>query len=192
MDKYENNHDKYKKILFEHSKEKNDIMKCLKEWKFVMYFERDEYNCYDIEYFDDDNPHCICGKQIYHIYVIKNIITNKYLVNGSECINKIFKNEKLANDVMIYNNFLKVTEKMKKKMNSELIKHKNKIIVLFDKEKEKNDNFIKKLNHETIKFGKYKDEPYSNINKSYLKWYESNKNDDFNNKILNDMVKFFL
>ena len=87
--------EKYRNVIFRYSEEKKKFKIAMKEWKFSSYYEAD----------DNEDEHCICGKNIHHVYLIKNIKSKKILINGSDCIHKLDDESELKEEVKIFEKF---------------------------------------------------------------------------------------
>ncbi|MET0570954.1 MAG: hypothetical protein ABWZ79_05975, partial [Pedobacter agri] len=192
----------------------------------------------DIPYFDRSDTRCVCTQSIKHIYYIRNITNNNFLVTGSECINKLhdtcilkisFKEhelnekmlkkiekqinktsddlceradkiksamyQKLEDEINDYNDSLdeaknnirnlKHFENLFNSMSNKLLlQYNEKTKQIFNQSAYKTNNLSKYVNVWTIKFGKHKGKTYSQLPKHYVKWLYGEKNDDYNNDML--------
>ena len=183
--------DDFRKTLIEHSKS-DSFSIAINEW-----------HLHDYSHDPTNSTNCICNKQIYYRFVIKNEITEHLLMIGSVCIsnNKIpdckFKKE-IEDSKKIY---MRETNKIKKyiddpeKLNDFFVQFKNhhyyEISTLFEKETKKNKKFIDKIKKKYFNSGKDNGKSYYfvMVNKpTKFKYMVETLN--YDNTLFKDIYKF--
>jgi hypothetical protein len=194
--------EKYKKTIIKYSKS-NIFEQAIKEWKLIEETTTDEYNDdYPLKKFNGDD--CICGHKIYHMYIIKNEETNKYLANGSDCIHKLNDDAELKKDV---ENYIKIKKKVNKvvggNLNTRFEKsleklidnHYDKVMKEFVKAKIELEYFTNSIKTKKVEFGKFKNKKYSEIPKYYIQWYGNKRQQDskfYKNKTMDNLYKLLM